>query len=137
MTVAKSQVYSTETTPVAEADSTRDGILTMWLEAIGTALSDYWQTASPELQALAEAAWQRALCTRPKTLLICAALCFMGSFGVMLVALFAAALTTLLKLGAITLAGIAIWQWLSQLTSSVNRSLRPQRQIASAKQSIN
>ena len=133
MTVAKSQVYSPETTPAAEADSTRDGILTMWLEAISGALSDYWQTAAPELQALAEAAWQRALCTRPKTLLICAALCFMGSFGVMLVALFAAALTVLLKLSAIALAGIALWQWLSNLTNFINCSLQPQRQITPVK----
>ena len=54
MTVAKSQVYSPETTPAVEVDSTRDGILTMWLEAISGALSDYWQAAAPELKLLAK-----------------------------------------------------------------------------------
>ena len=136
MTVAKSQVYSPDVPTKADENPT-DSTISMWLEAISAALSARWQSAVPEIKLLAIAAWQRALSTPPKLLLLCAALCFMGSFGVMLLALFATALTLLLKLFAITFAGVALWQWIRTIASAVNRSLQPQRQIAAIKQSKN
>lgn len=134
MTVAKSQVPTHNTT--AEVDSQLPdigGTVSMWTDAFSSALSGWWQNAAPALKALTVAAWLRMLATQPKTLLICAAVCFMGGFGIMLLALLATAITLLLKVCAIGFASVAVWQWVSGVAGAANRSLMNQKSIKSAK----
>ena len=124
MTVAKSQVSTAiRSAEVDEQLPDISGAVAMWSNAISDSLADWWTNTAPDIKALAAAAWLRALTTRPKTLLICAAVCFMGGFGVMLLALFATVLTLLLKVAAIGFAGIALWQWVSGAATATSHSL--------------
>ncbi|MEO1445200.1 MAG: hypothetical protein AAFV46_03000 [Cyanobacteria bacterium J06635_11] len=134
MTVANSPVKTP--VPPAEIDGKPSDIAStveLWTTVGRDAVANLWHGAAPELKSFAIALWRRALATQPKVLLICAAVCFMGGFGVMLLALFATALTLLLKVAAVAFAAVALWQWVSGGAAAANRALMAQKPVKSAK----
>lgn len=127
MTVAKSQTPKPiETQAVANnqdasivttyADSTDDQRLLTLPLAIAEAFPEWsagmWAEFQPALTDRAAAAWAKALDTKPQTLLICAAVCFISGFAVLLVVLLAGILMLLSKLAAAGFVAIAMWQWM-------------------------
>lgn len=128
MTVAKSEVFTTaQAQPHNTTDTTEDrGLLTLPLgvaEAFPGWASSLWAEIQPILADRAGAAWQLALDTKPSTLLICSAVCLLGGFAVLAVALLASVLVLLLKLAAAVFAGVAIWQWISGAAKAGNDAL--------------
>lgn len=128
MTVAKSEVYTPVATTEAVQPSEGTGYgqyVSMWTSAIRQGVSQWWADAQPELKSLALAAWQRALGTKPQTLLICAATAFLAGFGVMFVVMFAAILMALLKALALAFVGLAGYIWLSGIVATGKAALMP------------
>lgn len=124
MTVAKS-VVNTPVAPVTVATGDR-GWLMLPLsaaEALPGWAAGIWPEIKPVLADRAKAAWQLALQTKPRTLLICAAVCLLSGFAVLAVALLASVLVLLLKLAAVAFAGVALWQWVSGAAKAGNAAL--------------